>query len=189
LEQLEAIPEEYGEEEDVVNNAYPAPRYDCLNALKPRPRSPRLTSGQDIFSFDAQSSHQRLQDTIHGSPGSQRSRIASSCTQVEEEDVADDEDSHSQLRRGPSFTESEIEEWYAEQPKSGPRSMIQSLSQGLNSCFCNQDAHAVFLDMEKSLEDLGRRHLGSSRLVEEAKWRLASIMRELYGESAVVDTE
>lgn len=129
---------------------------------------------------------------LHGSPGSQHSRTASSCTQVDEEDddislVEEEQEHERRLKWGPSFTESEIEEWSSDQPENSPKSVIQQLAQDLNSRQFNEDAHVLFLTMENSLDDLRRRHNGSSDLIEEVKWRLANIRRELCRQSAIAD--
>lgn len=135
---------------------------------------------------------------LHGSPTSQHSGTASSCTQVEEEpdhisliseaeEEHDEEDHRQRLRRGPSFTESEVEEYYGEQPESGPKSAIQSLSAALGSHQFNKDVCVLFSEMEESLDGLQKKHVGSSDLIEEAKWRLASIVKEMCRESVIAD--
>jgi hypothetical protein len=65
----------------------------------------------------------------------------------------------------------------------------QSLSADLELYQFYEDAHILFVDVKKKFDDLEKIYLGSSGLVEEVKWRLASIMRELCGEFAVVGRE
>lgn len=194
-EQLEAIPEEDDEEqEDFVILSRNTQHHDYLDKVKPMSHSSTTPSEEIVSSLDAKLFHKRLNDMLHCSPSSQHSRTASSCTQVNEEDdhisLIDDEEEeeHRQtIRRGPSFTESEVEEWYGERSENGPKSGIQSLSADLGSHQFNKDACVLFLNMEKSLDDLRMKHTGSSDLIEEAKWRLASIMKEMCRESAIAD--
>lgn len=195
-EQLEAIPEEGdGEQEDLVILSRTTQHHDYFDRVKPISHSSTTPSEKIVSSLDAKLFHKRLNDMLQGSPSSQHSRTASSCTQVDEEDdhilLIDDEEEEEEhrqtLRRGPSFTESEVEEWYGEQPENGPKSAIQKLSADLGSHQFNKDVRVLFLNMEKSLDDLRMKHSGSLDLIEEAKWRLASIMKEMFRESAVAD--
>ncbi|RDI79278.1 hypothetical protein Vi05172_g10764 [Venturia inaequalis] len=195
-EQLDAIPEEDGEEhEDSVKPSRTTQHRNYFE-VKPLSQSSTTPSEDNVSGLDARTFHRRLSDRIHGSPDSQRSRTASSCTQVDDDDhhslidavdEVEDEMHQQRLRRGPSFTESEVEEWYAEQPDHGPKSTIQSLSADLGSQEFNEDVCALFLNLEKNLDELRMKHIGSSDLVEEAKWRLASIIKEMCRDSAIAD--
>ncbi|TID26420.1 hypothetical protein E2P81_ATG00894 [Venturia nashicola] len=195
-EKLAAIPEEDDEEDEKsVTPSCTTQNRDYLE-VKPLSQLSDTPSEDFVSSLDATTFRRRLNDMLHGSPNSQHSRTASSCTQVDDDDPislidelddVDEEMYHQRLRRGPSFTESEVEEWYGEQPEHGPKSVIQSLSADLDSQQFNEDANMLFLAMEKCLDELGLKHSGSSELIEEAKWRLASIMKEIYRESTMAD--
>ncbi|QDS71088.1 hypothetical protein FKW77_009067 [Venturia effusa] len=201
-EQLDAIIEEEDDgEEYSLRFSHPTQHQDhFVEAVKPSSQNSTSSSEEEsVSTLDAKYFRRRLDDMLHGPPSSEHSRTASSCTQVDEEekdqisridDVEEEgeEEEHQQRpRRGPSFTESEVEEWYGEQPDYGPKSEIQGLSADLASHQFNQDACVLFLNMEKSLDDLRMKYAGSSELVDEAKWRLASIIKEMCGGSAIAD--
>lgn len=196
-EQLDAIPEEDDEEQEALVKPSRTVQHHDYFELKPS-HSSTTPSEEIVPSLDTKIFYRRLNDMLHGSPNSQHSRTASSCTQVDEEDnhislidsiveTEEGEEYQQRLRRGPSFTESEVEEWYGEQPDNGPKSAIQSLSADLKSHRFNEDACLLFLNMERSLDNLRMKYTGSSDLVAEAKWRLASIMKEMCRESAIAD--
>lgn len=197
-EQLDTIPEEDGEEQqDLVKSSRTIQHRDDF-VLKPMSQSSTIPSEDIVSNFDARTFHRSLTDMLHGSPISQDSCTASSCTQVDDDDdhtspideveeFVEDDTYEQRLRRGPSFTESEVEEWYAEQPEHGPKSVIQCLSTDLGSQEFNKDACVLFLNMEKDLNELQMKHSGSSDLIEEAKWRLASIMKEMCKDFATGD--